>query len=293
MEPTVSQRPTDATPRGKMRPGVVLSLLIAIPFLGMVVYASFTKEFGSVVLLSALMIIAGLIAWLIVRLQKVESERDRALAWSREAEWRASHMQPLQNAPSGPPDSAQQLLQLHDLQQEIAALRAREAVLEKQAHYDELTELPNRTLLRDRFRSAADRSKRSNTPFAVLMVDLNGFKAINDKYGHEVGDFVLVATAQRILGALRASDTVARLGGDEFVLLIESTTDSEDFERVGKKLIEVLFEPISLPNGKIIGIGASLGMSVFPHDGSDMTTLLAVADQAMYQCKATGLMSLY
>ena len=103
------------------------------------------------------------------------------------------------------------------------------------------------------------------------MVDLNGFKSINDKYGHAVGDFVLVTTANRILSVLKASDTVARLGGDEFVLVIESMT---------------------LPDGKTIDVGASLGMSVYPNDGSDLSTLLAVADRAMYQCKATGLMKL-
>jgi diguanylate cyclase (GGDEF)-like protein len=293
MNPRIRKRPTDAKPRPKVRPGIGLPLLISTPFLGMAVYASITREFGSLVLLSVLVIIAGLIAWLIFRIQKLEVERDRALAWPREAEWRASNLHLLQSSQVGPPYSVQHLHQLHDLQAEINALRARELVLEKQAHYDELTELPNRTLLRDRFSSAVERSKRSNTLFAVLMVDLNGFKVINDKYGHEVGDFVLVTTAHRILGALRASDTVARLGGDEFVLIVEGVSGSNDFEQVGKKLIEVLFEPINLPSGKIIGVGASLGMSVFPHDGADLTTLLAVADQAMYQCKATGLMRLY
>jgi diguanylate cyclase (GGDEF)-like protein len=293
MNPRIRKRPTDAKPRQKVRPGIWLPLLISTPFIGMAVYASITREFGSLVLLSVLVIIAGLIAWLIFRIQKLEIERDRALAWSGEAEWRASNLHLLQSSQVGPPDSVQHLHQLHDLQAEINALRARELVLEKQAHYDELTELPNRTLLRDRFSSAVERSKRSNTLFAVLMVDLNGFKVINDKYGHEVGDFVLVTTAHRILGALRALDTVARLGGDEFVLIVEGVSGSNDFEQVGKKLIEVLFEPINLPSGEIIGVGASLGMSVFPHNGADLTTLLAVADQAMYQCKATGLIRLY
>lgn len=287
------KRPIQAKPKQKPRSKLALPLIVSTFLVGVVAYAWFMREFGSALLLSALMVAGGSIAWLIVRLQKTEAQRDRALAWSRETEWRASNLLLSQNSQSGPPDSVQQLQQLQDLQQEIAALRAREMVLEKQAHYDELTDLPNRALLRDRFQSAVERSKRSNTPFAILMVDLNGFKAINDKFGHEVGDFVLVTTANRIMGALRASDTVARLGGDEFVLVIESMSDAEEFEQVGRKLVEVLFEPISLTNGKIIGVGASLGMAVFPGDGSDLTTLLAVADQAMYQCKATGLVSLY
>lgn len=285
--------PIDAKPGPKSRTGLALALIAAALLLGSVAYAWFKQEFGSALLLSALMAVGGSIAWLIVRLQKTEAQRDRALVWARETEWRASNLLTEKNSQADPLDSVQQLQQLQDLQKEIAALRARELILEKQAHYDELTDLPNRALLRDRFHSAIERSKRSNTPFAVLMVDLNGFKAINDKFGHEVGDFVLVTTANRILGALRASDTVARLGGDEFVLVIESMTDAEEFEQVGRKLIEVLFEPISLTNGKIISIGASLGMAVYPHDGLDLTSLLAVADQAMYQCKATGLVSLY
>jgi diguanylate cyclase len=284
------ERPLKAKPRPKTRQRLVWPLIISILLAGVVAYAWITREFGSAFLLSGLMIVAGSIAWLIVRLQKTEAQRDRALAWSRETEWRASNMVQVQSPLSSLADADQQL---QALQQEIAALRARERVLEKQAHFDELTNLPNRVLLRDRFQSAIERSKRSDTPFAVLMIDLNGFKAVNDKYGHEIGDFVLVTTANRILGALRASDTVARLGGDEFVLIIESMVDSDEFEKVGKKLIEVLFEPISLPSGKIIGIGASLGIAVYPNDGLEINALLAVADQAMYQCKATGLVSLY
>ncbi|MFZ2219892.1 MAG: GGDEF domain-containing protein, partial [Rhodoferax sp.] len=195
---------------------------------GVVVYAAVTKELGSAVLFSTLVTIAIFIVWLLLRLQKVEVERDRALAWSRESEWRASQQKVFQISQTGP-ESAMHLQQLLDLQREIAAMRAREAVLEKQAYYDELTKLPNRALLRLRFRSAIERSQRNNRPFAVLMLDLNEFKAVNDKYGHEIGDFVLVTTANRISGALTSADTAARLGGDEFVIVIQSATMSEDF----------------------------------------------------------------
>jgi diguanylate cyclase (GGDEF)-like protein len=287
------KRAISAASRWQVRPESVLTLLALTLFLGLVVFASVTKELGPAVLLSALMTIVGLIVWLIVRLQRAEVERDRALAWSRESEWRASHHQHLLQIAQNGPDSAQHVQQLHDLQREIAALRAREAVLEDQAYHDELTKLPNRTLLRDRFSLAMERSKRSGAPFAVMMVDLNGFKEVNDKHGHEIGDFVLISTANRISGALRASDTVARVGGDEFVLVIESITDPEEFQHVSQNLLEVLFEPMNLPNGKTIGVGASLGRSIYPHDGADLSTLLSVADQAMYQCKATGLAKLY
>ncbi len=270
------------------RPSGLLILLALTLSLSLVVYASVTQELGSAVLLSTLITIAIFIVWLLLRLQKVEVERDRALAWSREAEWRASQQQLFQISQTGP-ESAMHLQQLLDLQREIAALRAREVVLEKQAYYDELTKLPNRALLRLRFRSAIERSMRNNLPFAVLMLDLNGFKAVNDQYGHEIGDFVLVTTANRISGTLRPTDTAARLGGDEFVLVIESTTTSEDFEQISQKLLDTLFEPIRLPDGKTIDVGASLGKSIYPRDGSDLSALLAVADRAMYQSKATGL----
>ncbi len=288
----MTRRAISPASRWQVRLERALALLALTLFIGLVVFASVTKELGSAVLLFALTSIAGLIVWLIVRLQRVEVERDCALAWSKESEWQASHHQHLFQISQAGPDSVQHLQQLHDLQQEIAALRERELVLEKQAYYDELTKLPNRTLLRHRFHSAVERYRRSNASFVVMMVDLNGFKSINDKYGHAVGDFVLVTTANRILSVLKASDTVARLGGDEFVLVIESVVDSEEFQHVSKKLVQVLFESMTLPDGKTIDVGASLGMSVYPNDGSDLSTLLAVADRAMYQCKATGLMKL-
>lgn len=287
-EAVVRNRHLDAAAQWAKRPSGLLILLALTLSLSMVVYASVTQALGSAVLLSTLITIAIFMVWLLLRLKKVEVERDRALAWSREAEWRASQQQLFQISQTGP-ESALHLQQLLDLQREIAALRAREVVLEKQAYYDELTKLPNRALLRLRFRSAIERSMRNNLPFAILMLDLNGFKAVNDQYGHEIGDFVLVTTANRILGALTPTDTAARLGGDEFVLVIESATVSDDFEQVSQKLLDALFEPIRLPDGKTIDVGASLGKSIYPRDGSDLSALLAVADKAMYQSKATGL----
>ena len=288
----MKKRQIDAAAGWVKRPNSLLILLASTVSFGVVVYAAVTRELGSAVLFSTLVTIAIFIVWLLLRLQKVEVERDRALAWSRESEWRASQQQTFQISQTGP-ESAMHLQQLLDLQREIAAMRAREAVLEKQAYYDELTKLPNRALLRLRFRSAIERSQRNNRPFAVLMLDLNEFKAVNDKYGHEIGDFVLVTTANRISGVLTATDTAARLGGDEFVLVIQSATITEDFEQVTQKLLDVLFEPIALPGGKLIDVGASLGKAVYPRDGSDLSALLAVADRAMYQSKANRLAQYY
>lgn len=176
---------------------------------------------------------------------------------------------------------------------EIDTLRAKESVLKVQAHHDGLTGLANRLLLSDRFRLAVERAKRSQKSFALMMVDLNDFKSVNDSFGHAVGDAVLIAMSRRLRGAVRASDTVARLGGDEFILLIESVDESEELILIGEKLIESLAAPIAMEAGVIINRSASLGLALYPRDGHSMDELLDIADRAMYECKSTGLMSLY
>lgn len=178
------------------------------------------------------------------------------------------------------------------LQVEVAELRGRERLLQVQAHHDGLTGLANRWLLTDRFRLAVERAKRSGLSFALLMVDLNGFKSINDNHGHAAGDEVLVVTAQRLLGSVRASDTVARIGGDEFVLLIESIEDPQEMLPIGEKLFDTLTDPMTLNAGVVAQLGASIGIALYPDDGLKLKDLLHVADQAMYECKSTGLMSL-
>lgn len=179
------------------------------------------------------------------------------------------------------------------LQNEIAELHARELLLKAQAHHDGLTGLANRILLTDRFRFAVERAKRSGASFALLMVDLNDFKAINDNYGHAAGDFVLVTMAKRLVGTVRACDTVARLGGDEFVLIIESFEDPKELVHLAQKLVETLSNSITLDLGAVVKVGASVGLALYPDHGADMNDLLYVADHAMYECKTSGLMSLH
>lgn len=262
---------------------------LGLALLGTVAYAWLTQEFASALLLSLLAAVAAGIFWLIIQLGHVQAQRDRTLAWSKEIGWRMANFFQDQIERTDR-ETAQRL---KELQSEIEALRERERLLQVQAYHDDLTGLANRALLTDHFLSAVERSKRSGSPFALLMVDLNDFKEINDRHGHGVGDFVLITTASRLLGALRASDTVARLGGDEFVLIVESIDNDQEFAQVGQKLIESLFEPVSLENGKRIEVGASLGMALYPNDGLKMSDLLTVADQAMYECKSTGLISLF
>jgi len=161
------------------------------------------------------------------------------------------------------------------------------------AYFDHLTGLANRSLLEDRFRLAVERTRRSQVPFAVIMIDLNDFKGINDAMGHVAGDALLVEVSRRLVAAVRASDTVARFGGDEFVLIVESLAQGIEFGPIALKLIDALSVPLTLPDGRQIQVGASVGFSVYPRDGEAMTDLLNVADRAMYDCKASGMMPLF
>jgi diguanylate cyclase (GGDEF)-like protein len=180
-----------------------------------------------------------------------------------------------------------------DLRQTLDSLQASEKQLKEQAYYDHLTGLANRALLVDRFQLAIERSKRSRIPFAAVMIDLNNFKTINDKHGHAAGDQVLVTVGKRLLETVRASDTVSRLGGDEFVLIIESIDDRRELANIGQKLIDMLAEKVTLDSGAVVSVGGSLGFALYPGDGGSMDSVLQVADQAMYDCKTSGMMPLF
>ena len=135
-------------------------------------------------------------------------------------------------------------------------------------------------------------ARRSHKKFAVLMLDLNKFKSINDTYGHAAGDKVLVAVSQRLVSIVRESDTVARLGGDEFVLIVESINERAQLEALGRKLMDVVSQDLILDSGQTVAVGASVGYAWYPKDGDSLRDILEVADQAMYTCKASGLMPL-
>ncbi len=180
-----------------------------------------------------------------------------------------------------------------DLRHNLQSLQAAESTLREQAYYDHLTGLANRALLVDRFHLAIERSKRSRIPFAAIMIDLNSFKAINDRHGHAAGDQVLVTMGRRLMETVRASDTVSRLGGDEFVVILESIEDRRELAQIGQKLIDMLAEKVELGDGTVVSVGGSLGFALYPGDGASMETMLHVADQAMYDCKSSGLMPLF
>ena len=183
-------------------------------------------------------------------------------------------------------------IQNQQLKKYVAKLQDAERSLKKHAFFDPLTGLANRLLLIDRFERSMRQAKRSGKQFAVLMVDLNKFKSINDTYGHAAGDTVLIAVAQRLVSIVRSSDTVARLGGDEFVLIIESITEREQVVALGQKLIDVLAENVGLASGEVVSVGGSVGFAWYPKDGDNLRDILDVADQAMYFCKTSGLMPL-
>jgi diguanylate cyclase (GGDEF)-like protein len=155
-----------------------------------------------------------------------------------------------------------------------------------QARYDVLTGLANRALFRERLERGLEQAKRMSCPLAVLLLDLDHFKDINDTLGHPVGDRLLKQVAERLLRALRKTDTLARLGGDEFAL-VASLTQVEDASLLAGKIVQALEAPVYLNDHRIF-VSASLGMTLFPLDGQDPDQLLHNADMALYQAKAQG-----
>jgi diguanylate cyclase (GGDEF)-like protein len=162
-----------------------------------------------------------------------------------------------------------------------------EEQLRRMAHFDALTGLPNRVLFMDRLKQTQAWAKRSKRQFALLYIDLDKFKFINDTQGHIVGDRVLQEVAHRLRLCVRDVDTAARLGGDEFTVLISDTQDQHGPEVVANKIIAHLSEPMQI-EGKQYQIGASIGIGVYPADAFDGEKLLGLADEAMYQAKRQG-----
>lgn len=155
------------------------------------------------------------------------------------------------------------------------------------AHHDSLTDLPNRSLLADRLEHALDRARRSGERLALLFIDLDRFKHVNDSLGHPVGDRLLQAVARRLDSVVREQDTLARQGGDEFVVILEEIDGPDDAARVALKLLSALEAPVVLDQHEIF-VGASIGISLFPEDGDSSEALLRSADSAMYEAKEAG-----
>ncbi|HXB97858.1 MAG TPA: EAL domain-containing protein [bacterium] len=170
---------------------------------------------------------------------------------------------------------------------DITRRRNTEEVVRRQAWYDALTGLPNRILFLDRLEHALSQARRSGRRLAVLFLDLDRFKLVNDSLGHAAGDQLLQQVAGRLQGLLRKSDTVARLGGDEFTVLLEDAALEADAMAVGRKLVALLSEPFTVM-GQEVHIGTSVGAAFFPDHASDGERLIKLADMAMYRAKDSG-----
>lgn len=170
---------------------------------------------------------------------------------------------------------------------DITERKREEAHMRQLAHLDPLTGLPNRILFHDRLQRTLARSRRFRQRFALLYLDLDHFKTINDTWGHAAGDEVIRVSASRMLCALRLSDTVSRRGGDEFVLILEHIDASEEVALIAQKLLDEISQPIRLPQC-MVQVNASIGIAIFPADGDDAEPMLASADMALYAAKADG-----
>lgn len=170
---------------------------------------------------------------------------------------------------------------------DITSMKAHQGQLEHFAHYDPLTNLPNRVLLADRLNQAMVQCHRSETSVAVVFLDLDGFKVINDRYGHAAGDALLIAASQRMQAALRKGDTLARIGGDEFIAIVTNLAKSQDSVPELERLLRAAASPVAYQK-MVLKVSASIGVTLYPQDNADADILIRHADQAMYLAKESG-----
>lgn len=170
---------------------------------------------------------------------------------------------------------------------DITQVKENQLRIEHMAYYDPLTNLPNRTLLADRLRQAIAQADRRRDLLAVCYLDLDGFKPVNDTWGHDIGDRVLVEVSRRLQGCVRAGDTVSRLGGDEFVVLVGDADDPHEIDQAVHRILAAIAAPFHIGEAAAV-LTASVGVTVYPSDGEDPDTLIRHADQAMYTAKQAG-----
>lgn len=171
--------------------------------------------------------------------------------------------------------------------EDITTRKEMEQEIKRLAYHDPLTNLPNRMLLIDRLNMAKSQSDRNRKKLALMMLDLDKFKAINDALGHHIGDLLLKVVAEKLTGLLRKEDTVARFGGDEFVLVLPEQKDVQTVLKVARKIIDAFRDTVVLEGHAFI-ITSSIGISIYPDHGEDIDTILKNADGAMYRAKQAG-----
>jgi len=205
---------------------------------------------------------------------------------------RFSTEQPIVSLPVNRQDEIGQLARSFDemqqqIRQQFTELQANRQELEQLARMDALTGLPNRRLFMERLDNALERAQRTHNPLAVMFIDMDHFKAINDRWGHDAGDAALQWVANQLLANTRKTDTVARLGGDEFVVLLDSPVAIDQIATIAQKLIDSMREPWFF-EGHLCSIELSMGISLYPQDGDTVDTLLSSADSAMYRVKSAS-----
>jgi diguanylate cyclase (GGDEF)-like protein/PAS domain S-box-containing protein len=180
-----------------------------------------------------------------------------------------------------------EVIAFRGIARDVTERKRMERELHDIAMHDFLTGLPNRMLLQDRLGVGLEQAQRNDTRLAVMMLDLDRFKVVNDTFGHGIGDRLLAAAGERLVGLVRKSDTIARVGGDEFFVLLPKITKIEDIIKVAQKILAAFHKPFILDDNKI-RITTSVGIAVYPEDGADVETLLRNADIAMYWVKEQG-----
>lgn len=181
-------------------------------------------------------------------------------------------------------DCKEQVIGTVGINRDISSRIQKEEHLSRLAHYDTLTDLPNRSLLLDRTEHLIRHAQREKTKFALLYIDLDNFKTINDKEGHLNGDKVLRETADKLKSCIRSSDTAARIGGDEFVILLETIKDNSDINILSENILNELNKPNLINNSSYI-VSGSIGYAIYPDDGDTTDKLLTRADKSMYEIK--------
>lgn len=171
---------------------------------------------------------------------------------------------------------------------DISERRKQEAIIQHQANYDSLTDLPNRTLFLDRLAYTIRLSDRERSHLALFFIDLDNFKGINDTYGHSVGDEIIIETAHRLKNCARKNDTVSRLSGDEFCMILPRVSSTAAADSVARKIMAVMEKPFPLKAGNQLDVACSIGIAIYPNDGGNSDILLNNADMALYQAKKAG-----
>lgn len=195
--------------------------------------------------------------------------------------WLETRTKAIRNGETG------EIMEIVCVSRDITARKESEERLLYLANYDSLTGLPNRALFRDRLRRAIARAQRNKTKVALMFLDLDRFKTINDSLGHHAGDQLLRSVSRRLKQQGREGDTIARLGGDEFTVILEGIHDQEDATKVAEKILELMQSPFRLDGHEVV-VTPSIGITIFPDDASDMRSLLKNADTAMYRSKEQG-----